>query len=250
MNYGQALERETPDAMWQDMILAHKLADNSDTDIMRQTWESIQDKSSIDFICGEWLTYPQGSFEQSHAKELEAITKWRLILKGEDCSESFYINKYMYTDEDSGSKPRTSISFFDTAAICNQLALDRGDMPRYWFETSDQGFVPCTPANLDIEKVIEIHENLDSKAERMPTSEEWVYACRCGTDTDTPWGDHPSADDKQTSEEFLNPYAWFWENSNGELQPVGKKLPTPWGCYDMLGNAFEWTTTLWSEDEN
>jgi len=249
MNYAQALERETTEAMWQDMILAHELATKPNPTLMAQTWESIQDKSSIDFICGAWLGYPRGSWEESHAKEFEATTQWRLIIKGDDCRESFYVNKYMHTDTEM-NQPKTNISFFDAAAICNAMALSQGHMPRYWFETSEEGFVPLVPDTLNTEKVIEVHEDMDSVAVRLPTAEEWIHACRCGADTDTPWGDFPKGEGCGSKETFLDPYAWFWENSKGQIQPVGQKLPTPWGVYDMLGNAFEWTTTLWTEGKN
>ena len=34
--------------------------------------------------------------------------------------------------------------------------------------------------------------------------------------------------------------AWYADNSNGQLQPVGGKLANGLGLYDMSGNIFEW----------
>jgi len=64
---------------------------------------------------------------------------------------------------------------------------------------------------------------------RLPTEAEWEYACRAGTTTPWSFGD----DLKQ-----LPDYAWYYDLQI--VQPVGMKLPNPWGLYDMHGNAYEW----------
>jgi formylglycine-generating enzyme required for sulfatase activity len=66
---------------------------------------------------------------------------------------------------------------------------------------------------------------------RVPTEAEWEYAARAGTTTYHYWG-----------EEIDGRYLWYFENSNGRPQPVGRKLPNAWGLYDVEGNAFEWVT--------
>ena len=60
---------------------------------------------------------------------------------------------------------------------------------------------------------------------RLPTEAEWEYTCRAGTTTKWFWGDGPES------------YESYMTLS---IQPVGQRLPNPWGLYDMLGNAGEW----------
>jgi formylglycine-generating enzyme required for sulfatase activity len=73
---------------------------------------------------------------------------------------------------------------------------------------------------------------------RLPTEEEWEYACRAGTDTRY-W----SGDD----ESDLSKVGWYEENSDDRTHRVGGKPVSPWGLYDIHGNVEEWTLSRYTD---
>ena len=74
----------------------------------------------------------------------------------------------------------------------------------------------------------------------LPTEAQWEYACRAGTTTVFSYGDSPNGD-----------YMWYeknmYEHASYMAAEVGKKLPNPWGLYDMHGNVLEWCRDYWCE---
>jgi hypothetical protein len=65
---------------------------------------------------------------------------------------------------------------------------------------------------------------------RLPTDDEWEYACRAGSTTRFWWGDRARTDT-----------AWWGPHMGGRPSPVGGKLANRFGLYDIAGNVREWT---------
>lgn len=76
---------------------------------------------------------------------------------------------------------------------------------------------------------------------RLPSESEWEYACRASTNTAYHFGDSPAQ---------LADYAWFADNANKRSQPVGQKVPNPWGLYEMHGGVWEWCEDIWHDNFN
>lgn len=78
----------------------------------------------------------------------------------------------------------------------------------------------------------------DGYVYRLPTEEEWEYACRAGTTTRRSFGDDPD-------DFYLYAYGWYRFDTDNGTQPVGSLKPNDWGLYDMYGNVFEWCLDLY-----
>lgn len=82
---------------------------------------------------------------------------------------------------------------------------------------------------------------------RLPSENEWEYACRAGASTRFHYGDDEGY-------ERLKEYAWYgtnaWDAGLRHPQPVGLKTPNDYGLHDMHGNVWEWTSDGWATYED
>jgi formylglycine-generating enzyme required for sulfatase activity len=76
---------------------------------------------------------------------------------------------------------------------------------------------------------------MDCRKYRLPTEEEWEFACRAGSTTE--WGKRRNGECGP-----LETMGWYDDNSGRETHPVAQKEPNAWGLFDMHGNVREWTS--------
>ena len=78
---------------------------------------------------------------------------------------------------------------------------------------------------------------------RLPTGDEWQYACRAGTKT--AYNNGTSATSAN-----MNAVGWCYDNTSHSqyyAQKVGLKAPNAWGLYDMHGNVEEQVSGTYKE---
>lgn len=75
---------------------------------------------------------------------------------------------------------------------------------------------------------------------RLPTDNEWIFACRAGSS-----GDYCKlSNGSEVNTETLERVAWCESNAKSTTHPVGQKEPNAFGLFDMHGNVWEWTSTV------
>ena len=73
---------------------------------------------------------------------------------------------------------------------------------------------------------------------RLPTEEEWEYACYGGSQTEYCGGSN------------LDNVAWYIDNSNGTTHPVGQKLANGYGLFDMSGHVWQWMQNKYDNEHD
>jgi formylglycine-generating enzyme required for sulfatase activity len=115
-------------------------------------------------------------------------------------------------------KPVERIGWLAAMQFCNVRSLKEGLKPCY-----DPKTLVCDFA---------------ADGYRLPTEAEWEYACRAGTTGRWSFGSDGGK---------LALHAWFKANAQKSTHAVKRKLPNPWGLYDMHGNVAEWCNDHYEE---
>lgn len=180
------------------------------------------------FIMGK--TTVKGEPSQASARPAHNVTLTR----------SFYMARYELTQKQYSqlmgpypevhtrgkNHPATNLTVVLLAEFCNKLSLAEGYQPA------------CTIIGP------EVRIDVTKSGYRFPTEAEWEYVCRAGTTTDTYYGDHRN-EPKSVKDSIRAILGWYLRSSPAGpdgipiMHEVGLIKPSPWGFYDIYGNAEE-----------
>jgi formylglycine-generating enzyme required for sulfatase activity len=153
--------------------------------------------------------------------------------------------------------PVNLVTWYEAAAYCNWLSEQEGIAKDQWcYEPNTDGkyaegmkmapnYLQRTGYRLPTEAEWEYAcragagtNYLQRTGYRLPTEAEWEYACRAGAGTQYSFGE---------DDDLLGKYGWYSANSPNRSQAVGVLRPNDHGLFDMHGNAWEWTQSLYKE---
>ena len=240
------LERDTPDA-FQQLLKEYwtwHYSDSHDKAIrlllsIDLGWENVPQLTTppigeIISPLGHALSHTDTAVRDAALQVLDAMVSipTGTALIGEECEsieiEAFQIGVYPVTNaqylrfiQETGYNPPKD--WLERQKLTYDIYGQKGDHPVVW--------VSCKDAE----------EYAKYVNGRLPSFPEWQYVVRGNDDRLFPWGyeiDHPRCNTVELGADATTPVGAF------------KDGISPFGCYDMVGNVWEWTNTPYDDQQN
>ncbi|MBW1902000.1 MAG: formylglycine-generating enzyme family protein [Deltaproteobacteria bacterium] len=158
----------------------------------------------------------------------------RTFLMGSPSTE-----KGRYDDEEQHPVTLTNGFYIGVTEVTQgQWKKIMGNNPSHFKECGDNCPVEQVTWSMCREFIMTLNRKEKTRRYRLPTEAEWEYACRAGSSLAFANGDITEI--KCGHDPNLDKIGWYCGNTGVKTQEVAKKIPNPWGLYDMHGNAWEW----------
>lgn len=180
--------------------------------------------------------------EQSHQVNID----YSFELGSSEVTQAFYeyvmeanpsTDKYQGINLIGPLLPVQSVTWFEAIEFCNKLSQMEGLDPAYQLAENS------------------VIWDKTSNGYRLPTEEEWEFAAKAGLETTFPGTDnldslclHANFADISASKRLNQEYEAPCDDTLPVVSACGLLLPNQWGFFDMAGNVWEWTWTLYEDN--
>jgi len=149
------------------------------------------------------------------------------------------------------SSPRNADCSLERAIVFDRFEFTRGDLAYYWAEREprsaayewSEDVALDSPERVDWPAFVDYHEAEELAAERgmrLPTPREWLHVAVGRRDYQVPWGGREGPLWANVLPEAAGQRADFSLRSPWKVGTFENGRSRPFGCYDLMGNVWEW----------
>ncbi len=179
----------------------------------------------------DWVKIPKGKFWMgTDLKEDIVASKSEWAKKTELPQHKIYLDEFYIT--------KTLITNTQWRVFLEASNYDWKDRDKIWRD----GF-PTKKANHPIVWVtwLDAKAFCDWAGVQLPTEAEWEKSARGDDKRVYPWGN------EKISNKFANFEKFIGDTNSVDFYELGKSY---YGLFDMAGNTWEWTSTIWGKDKD
>ncbi len=197
----------------------------------QDAWNTVQQSNDQDVYAAYLVAFPKGQFAALAQGRIDKIKREAASAKATQRREEALAEAKQNREAGNGPSmiriPGKNYEMGKCDVTQKEWRVVMGSNPSNFTSCGDN----CPVEQVSWYDIQEFRQKLNAKTGkqyRLPTEEEWEYACYGGSQTEYCGGINLDSD------------AWYKDNSYNTTHPVSQKQANGYGLFDMNGNVWQW----------